>query len=148
MRLYNQATVECSNLWAALESQASAAENEDPASDMRMYIFDTLVPFDLLVFRARTSYFVKDAYDYLDQLVALRDTCLLRHKRASKIGTDVQQADIWKERCSRIGLLIASQLLEMQVHRVTQYAYIALFLTRSLLPHSNTGFQRRSEDPT
>lgn len=116
MRLYNQATVECSNLWAALESQATAAETEDPQSDMRSYLFDTLVPFDLLVFRARTSYFVKDAYDYLDQLVALRDSCLMRYRDAGKIGADAQEAQTWKEKCSRIGLLIASQLLEMQVH--------------------------------
>lgn len=120
MRLYNQATVECSNLWAALESQTA-----DDA-DMREFIFDTFVPFELLVFRARTSYFVKDAYDYLDQLVALRKTCLFRARSASKTGGDPTEGDVWKERYSRIGLLIASQLLEMQARQSTG---IICFLT-------------------
>ena len=104
MRLYNQATVECSNLWAALES------HDD---DTRTYIFDALIPFELLVFRARTSYFVKDAYDYLDQLVALRKKCVVKARLASNVDEEAKEA--WIERGSRVGLLMASQLLEMQV---------------------------------
>lgn len=107
MRLYNQATVECSNLWAALEA------HDDHT---RIYIFDndSVLPFDLLVFRARTSYFVKDNYEYLDQLMALRKKCLNKSKNA----TDEGKKEEWKERGVRIGLLIATQLIEMQVRFV------------------------------
>lgn len=109
MRLYNQATVECANLWAALESQSS--EN----SELREYIFGTVVPFELLVFRARTTYYAKDAYEYLDQLAALRKTCVKRALDATRSEVSNDDVELWKERGSRIGLLIASQLLEMQV---------------------------------
>lgn len=109
MRLYNQATVECANLWAALESQSS--DN----SELRDYIFGTLVPFELLVFRARTTYYVKDAYEYLDQLAALRKTCVNNALNAAKAKMPNDHVEVWKERGSRIGLLVASQLLEMQV---------------------------------
>lgn len=109
MRLYNQATVECANLWAALESQSS--EN----SELREYIFGTVVPFELLVFRARTTYYAKDAYEYLDQLAALRKTCVKGALDAARSEVSNDDVELWKERGSRIGLLIASQLLEMQV---------------------------------
>lgn len=109
MRLYNQATVECANLWAALESQSS--EN----SELREYIFGTVVPFELLVFRARTTYYAKDAYEYLDQLAALRKICVKRALDAARSEVSNDDVELWKERGSRIGLLIASQLLEMQV---------------------------------
>jgi len=109
MRLYNQAAVECANLWAALESQSS--DN----SALREYIFGTLVPFELLVFRAWTTHHAKDAYEYLDQLAALRMTCVNRALGAARAKLPTGDAELWKERGSRIGLLIASQLLEMQV---------------------------------
>jgi len=114
MRLYNQAAVECANLWAALESQSS--DN----SALREYIFGALVPFELLVFRAWTTHHAKDAYEYLDQLAALRKTCVNRALGAAKAKLPTGDAELWKERGSRIGLLIASQLLEMQDFRGAQ----------------------------
>lgn len=110
MRLYNQATVECSNLWAALEA------HEDHT---RIYIFDAVIPFDLLVFRARTSYFVKDSYDYLDQLMALRKKCTSK----AKSSTDENHREDWKEKGVRIGLLIATQLIEMQVRHFPAFLF-------------------------
>jgi len=89
------------DLWAALEA------HED---NTRKYIFDIVLPFDLLVFRARTSYFVKDSYDYLDQLMALRKKCL----SLVKTSPDEELKEEWKERGVRMGLLIATQLIEMQ----------------------------------
>ncbi|KAF8317923.1 hypothetical protein DL93DRAFT_482759 [Clavulina sp. PMI_390] len=109
MRLYNQATVECSNLWAVLESQDPIMDDADRDFD----VFEHAVSFELLVFRARTSYYVKDPHDYLDQLVVLRDTCLIRAKDASRGPNGKEEVELWKERCARVGLLMASQLFEM-----------------------------------
>lgn len=142
MRLYNQATVECSNLWAALESQAAASVAEDATSDLREYIFSHLVPFELLVFRARTSYFVKDSYEYLDQLMSLRRDCLKWARQAE----DAIEADVWKERCSRIGLLVASQLLEMKVSEHI-FPFSPLLPTGQKRTHSRPNAPRTSKAP-
>ncbi|KAG9000753.1 hypothetical protein FRB95_009504 [Tulasnella sp. JGI-2019a] len=104
LRLFNQAAAECNNLFAILR-------NIQPDL-VRTYIFDSLLPFELEVMYARTRYWAGDPYGYLDELYALLRTCKKRSKTAT-IATDVE---MWKERAVRVGLIMASQLLEMKDH--------------------------------
>ena len=104
MRLFNQATAECQNLWNILPSlHPDGADSED-------YLLSPLVPFDLIIFKARTYYWANDPYAYLDELSNLQRAC-------ARISSQSNSADrpLWRERGSRLGLLLAAQLAEMQV---------------------------------
>ncbi|KAG8678106.1 hypothetical protein FRC08_018069, partial [Ceratobasidium sp. 394] len=100
MRLYNQATVECSNLYSVLGTVS-------PPSALRQ-----VVPYELDVLRARTMYWAGDIRSYLDELVRLVRMC----KRAARAGGGVKGTvgSMWAERGTRTGMMIVTQLVEMQ----------------------------------
>jgi len=102
MRLYNQASAECSNVFAVLQSV-------EPAT-VREAIFEFVLPFELDVFRTRLRYWASDPYGYLDELAALLTNC----QKKARQSIDQAVIDTWNERCSRLHLIIASQLVEMK----------------------------------
>jgi len=102
MRLYNQASAECSNLFALLETV--------DAPELRHQVFDHLLPFELEVFRTRLFLWANDPLSYLDGLHALLAQC----KRNVRDALESALVDTWAERCARITLIIASQLIDMK----------------------------------
>lgn len=103
LRLFNQAAAECSNFFGVLA-------NVQPDL-VRSYIFESLLPFELEVMNARTKFWGGDPYGYLDELYRLLNKC----KKYSRAATSDADIEMWKERAVRIGLIIASQLVEMKV---------------------------------
>jgi len=102
MRLYNQASAECSNLFALLETV-------EP-QELRHQVFDHLLPFELEVFRTRLFLWANDPLSYLDALYALLAKC----KRNARDAIEPALEDTWAERSARITLIIASQLIDMK----------------------------------
>lgn len=104
MRLFNQTSAECTNLFGALNAI------EPPAS--RQWVFDRVLPFELEVLHAKLKYWAGDHMGYVDGLVALLKRCKSRARQAK---ADAAAATMWTERGARICLIIASQLIEMKV---------------------------------
>ncbi|CAE6429027.1 unnamed protein product [Rhizoctonia solani] len=94
MRLFNQATAECSNLYSVLSTIS-------PLSTRRQ-----VVPFELDVFHARTMYWAGDLKGYLDELVRLIRVCKSMARKDGK--------GVWTERGMRTGMMVVTQLIEMQ----------------------------------
>ena len=159
LRLFGQTTAECNNLFAALESASlspSASNANLPGSrsapvtpsapggfkspappqvhnfDLYDYIRTNLLPFELLVLKAKTRYWAGDHMGYLDELKALFGWCKSMSKKAcigitktsaavrppksrAKVKRDDQAVAMWKERGARLILIMASQLIEMKV---------------------------------
>ncbi|KAJ7091412.1 hypothetical protein B0H15DRAFT_778509 [Mycena belliarum] len=103
LRLFNQTTAECTNLFSLLHAI------EPPAA--RTWLFDRVLPFELEVMHARLKYWTGDHMAYLDALHALLRKCKNRSRRAKGEPTAVA---MWKERGARVCLILASQLMEMK----------------------------------
>jgi len=103
LRLFNQTSVECTNLFAVLNAI-------DPP-DIREYVFEHLLPFELEVMQTRLRYWAGDHMGYLDVLNALLKKCRTKCRQS---GNDPTLVPMWKERGSRVCLIIASQLVEMK----------------------------------
>ncbi|QRV88651.1 TPR-like protein [Ceratobasidium sp. AG-Ba] len=99
MRLFNQATAECTNLYAVLGTVSPPALRR-------------IVPYELDILRARTMYWSGDFRGYLDELVRLVRMC----KRATRSGGGAKGTigAVWAERGTRTGMMIVTQLIEMQ----------------------------------
>ncbi|KAG8966001.1 hypothetical protein FRC05_002921 [Tulasnella sp. 425] len=124
LRLHNQASAECTNLFNVLFAiQPEMIQN---------YVLDTVLPFELEVMFARTKYWSGDPYGYLDELYALIAKSKKR-SRAAQVGS--ADEEMWKERAVRVGLIMASQLLEMKDH--TAAAALLLPLCRTPPPGSD-----------
>ena len=106
MRLFNQTTAECTNLFTVLH----AIE----APEKRAFLFDRVLPFELEVLHAKTLYWAGDHMGYLDALALLLARCKTQAKNASR-KHDPSGVAMWKERGARMCLIIASQLIEMKV---------------------------------
>ncbi|KAG1907894.1 uncharacterized protein F5891DRAFT_997619 [Suillus fuscotomentosus] len=105
LRLYNQTSAECTNLFAVLNA------TEPPSA--RAYLFDRILPFELEVMHARLKYWAGDPMGYLDILYALLKKCKLQAK-ISKTEGDDSSLSMWLERAARMCLIIASQMIEMK----------------------------------
>lgn len=105
LRLYNQTSAECTNLFAVLNA------TEPPSA--REYLFDRVLPFELEVMHARLKYWAGDPMGYLDVLYALLKKCKLQAKN-SKAEGDESSLSMWLERAARMCLIIASQMIEMK----------------------------------
>jgi len=103
LRLFNQTTAECTNLFLVLNGI-------EPAST-RTWLFERILPFELEVMHARLKYWAGDHMAYVDALYALLRKCKVRSRRARGEPTVVA---MWKERGARICLIIASQFMEMK----------------------------------
>ncbi|KAI0630550.1 hypothetical protein C8Q77DRAFT_1063168 [Trametes polyzona] len=103
MRLFNQTSAECTNLFTVLNGV------EPPEN--RKYLFDRILPFELEVLYAKLKYWAGDHVGYLDALAALLRRCKTKARAAKK---DQAAAGMWTERGTRVSLIIASQLIEMR----------------------------------
>ena len=79
--------------------------------EVRQYVFDRILPFELEVMQTRLKYWSGDHMGYLDTLKALLSKC--RTKARSSTPGDTA-ASLWKERGARVCLIIASQMVEMK----------------------------------
>ena len=103
LRLFNQASAETTNLYGAL------GNIEPPAA--RTHVLEHVLPFELDVIHARVKYWAGDAHGYTDALGALLRRCR-RRARAARLDADHQ---MWIERAARVGLIAASQFIEIKV---------------------------------
>ncbi|KII85920.1 hypothetical protein PLICRDRAFT_115093 [Plicaturopsis crispa FD-325 SS-3] len=104
LRLFNQTSAECTNLFSVL--------NAIESPQARTYLFDRILPFELEVMQARLKYWAGDHMAYLDALYALLQKCKSRARKCAR--TDPTGLAMWQERGSRVCLIIASQLMEMK----------------------------------
>ena len=106
---------------------------EPPES--RAWLFDNVLPFELEVIHARLKYWAGDHMAYLDTLYALLHKCKVKARQAGRQAAAVAASRasaggskpvdatdgsamlsvMWKERGVRICLIMASQLMEMNV---------------------------------
>lgn len=104
LRLFNQTAAECTNLFSVLN-------NVNPP-EARAYLFERILPFELEVMQTRLKYWAGDHMGYLDALAALLRKCKVNAKQGKSDGSAMS---MWKERGSRVALIIASQMVEMKV---------------------------------
>ncbi|KAI0825810.1 hypothetical protein BC629DRAFT_1276940 [Irpex lacteus] len=105
MRLFNQTSAECANLFTVLNSiQPESARN---------WLYERILPFELEVLHAKTKYWAGDHMGYLDALVSLLKRCKLQARQMARKKDQVANG-MWKERGSRLCLILASQLIEMR----------------------------------
>ncbi|KAI0675706.1 hypothetical protein C8Q78DRAFT_963869 [Trametes maxima] len=103
MRLFNQTAAECTNLFGVLHAVAPPAA--------RAHLLARVLPFELDVLHARLKYWAGDHLGYLDALAALLGRC----REGARAGPgDAAMRAMWAERGARVGLIIASQLVEMR----------------------------------
>ncbi|GJJ11256.1 hypothetical protein Clacol_005488 [Clathrus columnatus] len=105
MRLYNQASAECTSLFTVLNGV-------EPLT-ARNHLFNEVLPFELEIMNARVRYWSDDHIGYLDALMVLFNKCKRRAKECSKAGNETGHG-MWVERGTRITLIIASQMIEMK----------------------------------
>ncbi|KAF8159461.1 hypothetical protein B0H34DRAFT_655232 [Crassisporium funariophilum] len=103
LRLFNQTSAECTNLFAVLNSIQPA--------ETREYVFERILPFELEVMQTRLKYWSGDHMGYLDVLNALLKKC---RNKCRQSGDDATLVPMWKERGARVCLIIASQMIEMK----------------------------------
>ncbi|KAL4065832.1 hypothetical protein J3A83DRAFT_4098750 [Scleroderma citrinum] len=104
LRLTNQASAECDNLFAVLNA---VAVHPAHAPDML-----SAYPFELSVLRARVRYWAGDVKGYIDMLAGLLVGCKANARMEGKRGK--ANLSMWLERAARVCLMIASQLVEMK----------------------------------
>ena len=126
LRLFNQTSAECTNLFAVLNGI-------DPP-EIREYVFERLLPFELEVMQTRLRYWAGDEMGYLDVLNALLKKCRMKCRQS---GNDPTLVPMWKERGARVCLIIASQLVEMKVRFFTPYGQVRELIL-SFLPGNNS----------
>ncbi|KAF8906282.1 hypothetical protein CPB84DRAFT_1813897 [Gymnopilus junonius] len=103
LRLFNQTSAECTNLFTVLNAI-------DPP-EAREYVFERILPFELEVMQTRLKYWAGDHMGYLDALSALLKKCRTKCRQS---GNDQTLVPMWKERGARVCLIIASQMVEMK----------------------------------
>ncbi|KIM44714.1 hypothetical protein M413DRAFT_360463 [Hebeloma cylindrosporum] len=103
LRLFNQTSAECTNLFTALNAI-------DPP-EAREYVFERILPFELEVMQTRLKYWAGDHMGYLDALSALLKKCRIKCRQS---GSDPTLVPMWKERGAKVCLIIASQMIEMK----------------------------------
>ncbi|KAG6831100.1 hypothetical protein H0H92_012777 [Tricholoma furcatifolium] len=106
LRLFNQTSAECTNLFVVL--------NAIEPLEAREWVFSRILPFELEVMNARLKYWAGDHMGHLDALNALLRKCRTKARQEKDNSTTVA---MWKERGARVCLIIASQLVEMKDYR-------------------------------
>ncbi|KAI0642124.1 hypothetical protein C8Q79DRAFT_918591 [Trametes meyenii] len=111
MRLFNQTAAECTNLFGVLH--AAATTTVPPAA--LAPALARVLPFELDVLHARLKYWAGDHLGYLDALAALLRRCRAAARAPAPASRrDRAQVAMWAERGARVGLIMASQLVEMR----------------------------------
>lgn len=121
LRLFNQTTAECTNLFTVL--------NNVQPPEARLYVFERLLPFELEVMQTRLKYWAGDHMGYLDSLAALLRKCKVS-ARAGASTKDSTTSAMWKERGARVVLIMASQMVEMKVRSVYLHGLLILMGTQ------------------
>ncbi|KAJ7577038.1 hypothetical protein C8J56DRAFT_972177 [Mycena floridula] len=103
LRLFNQTSAECTNLFSVINSIEPTAT--------RQWLFDRLLPFELEVMQVRLKFWAGDHMGYIDALYGLLKKC---KDKARQVKSDPTTVAMWKERGSRICLILASQMVEMK----------------------------------
>ncbi|PPQ91887.1 hypothetical protein CVT25_000762 [Psilocybe cyanescens] len=103
LRLFNQTSAECTNLFNVL--------NGIEPVEAREYVFERILPFELEVMQTRLKYWAGDHMGYLDALNVLLKKCRMKCRQS---GNDETLVPMWKERGGRVCLIIASQMVEMK----------------------------------
>ncbi|KAF8967618.1 hypothetical protein BDZ97DRAFT_1755730 [Flammula alnicola] len=111
LRLFNQTSAECTNLFNVLNAI-------DPP-ETREYVFERMLPFELEVMQTRLKYWAGDHMGYLDALNALLKKCRTKCRQS---GDDATLVPMWKERGARVCLIMASQMVEMKQDDVSNPA--------------------------
>ncbi|KAG6833005.1 hypothetical protein H0H87_012591 [Tephrocybe sp. NHM501043] len=106
LRLFNQTSAECTNLFVVL--------NAIEPLDAREWVFSRILPFELEVMHTRVKYWAGDHMGHLDALNVLLRKC---RSKARQEKANPMSVSMWKERGARVCLIIASQLVEMKEHR-------------------------------
>jgi hypothetical protein len=141
LRLYAQASQECTNLFNVLQGIPADKVRE------REWVFERLLPFELEVLWARVRYWAGEHQLYLEELGRLVEMCRKRArgvvrppepgKKPKDRETLERENAMWKERGVRVGLMMASQLIEMKVRDccpgIVSTWLIGLSLTRTYL---------------
>jgi tetratricopeptide (TPR) repeat protein len=102
LRLFNQASAEATNLFNALATIAPPSAHT--------HVLEHVLPFELDVIHARVKYWAGDAHGYTDALGVLLRRCR-RRARGARVDADHQ---MWVERAARVGLIAASQFIEIK----------------------------------
>ncbi|KAK0239157.1 hypothetical protein EDD85DRAFT_829234 [Armillaria nabsnona] len=102
LRLFNQTSAECTNLFSVLNGIAPPSARE--------WVFERILPFELEVMHARLKYWAGDHIGYLDLLCSLLSKCRTKSRTSKNDPTSVA---MWQERGARLALIMASQLMEM-----------------------------------
>ncbi|KAF9048299.1 hypothetical protein BDZ89DRAFT_1089186 [Hymenopellis radicata] len=103
LRLFNQTSAECTNLFSVLNGIAPQSARD--------WVYERLLPFELEVMQTRLNYWAGDYMAYIDSLNTLLTKCRVRARKCTDDPTSVA---MWKERGARIALIIASQFMEMK----------------------------------
>ncbi|CAG7847735.1 SubName: Full=Uncharacterized protein {ECO:0000313/EMBL:CCA67893.1} [Serendipita indica DSM 11827] len=109
LRLYNQTAAECTTLFNVISSL------QPP--EFCNHVKD-LLPLDLDLCRCRLRYWANDSIGYVDALMLTLNSC--KRSLAKAMKRNVQNATVdgsverWTERCARVSLVLASQLVEMK----------------------------------
>ncbi|KAI6041301.1 hypothetical protein EDC04DRAFT_2565901 [Pisolithus marmoratus] len=141
LRLTNQASAECTNLFAVLNAipPTSSAANLVLAARLSAL---SAYPFELSVLRARVHYWAGDARGYIDALAGLLAGCKAKARAEGKIESDGALAtaeanfSMWLERSARVCLMIASQLVEMKDYHAA-ITLLTPLCTQQLSPNTD-----------
>ncbi|KAH0836749.1 hypothetical protein J3R83DRAFT_8485 [Lanmaoa asiatica] len=109
LRLTNQASAECTNLFAVLNAVPPTSV---PGTNELVH------PFELTMFHARVHYWSGDPLGYVDALSRILGRCKGKAREEGRESDDVHAAaeanlSMWLERIARVCLILASQLIEM-----------------------------------
>jgi hypothetical protein len=118
---------------------------------VQTHILTTLLPIELELARARVRCWNNDPMEYVDALVEVLRSCRRKAlKYVEKLGmsTDVEEmgrlrvgVDEWKGNLARVGLVLASQLVEMKVSPV-EYDHMGLERLFSANGSTSSNLQR------
>ncbi|KAG8842671.1 hypothetical protein FRB91_004000, partial [Serendipita sp. 411] len=127
LRFYNQTSAECTALFNAISSLKPPSIRDRVTGD--------LMPLDLELFRARTRYWANDPLGYVDSLTLLQKKYNNRARRESASGND---ASPWVDKAARVGIVLASQLVEMKQYTTATRLLEGLVASQSSPPQLRT----------
>jgi hypothetical protein len=102
----------------------------------RTHVLEHVLPFELDVIYARVKYWAGDAHGYTDALGALLRRC----RRRARIARNDADHQMWIERAARVGLIAASQFIEIKVKVTVKPPFFTLFVSNPNLNQCDMPF--------
>ncbi|KAG8802758.1 hypothetical protein FRC17_006346 [Serendipita sp. 399] len=127
LRFYNQTSAECTALFNGISSLKPPTTCD--------YIMADLIPLDLELLRSRTRYWANDQMGYVDSLMLLQRKYSAKARKESASGRD---ASLWVDKAARVGVVLASQLVEMKQYTTATRLLEGLAASRSSPPQLRT----------